>query len=711
MGKTWPATVAVCITMCGLPWPFFAAAQDPVPAAQAERAPEPKAEGAEVALGARAKVSTPADAASSLTLDERDLVGRPRLRMLDFLSAVPGLYIVQHAGGGKANQYFLRGFDADHGTDVAIDVDGVPVNMVSHGHGQGYADLSWVIGELVQRVDVRKGPYAAQDGDFATAGALSLRTHGQARTSSFTLQGGRFNTYRGLAILAPRFGRADATVAFEAYGTDGPFEREENTRRYNAFGRLRWKTREGSLALTATSYLGRWNASGQIPLRAVRAGELSRFGVIDPYEGGASQRHSLYATYHAHGAPGETFDVVLYAVAYRFSLYSDFTFFSEDPAQGDMIHQRDDRFMSGASARYQRGDKLGAVSFTTHAGAAVRDDRIDNGLVPAPQREWQASTVDATVGETSIGVFADTSTIWTPWLRTVIGARVDAFAFDVNDHLEDRTTSGTRSSGARTRSRVSPKGSIILSPWPHLDLFGNAGYGFHSNDARGVALGVTPLARAIGYEAGARVRGWALLDVSLALFQLDLASELVWVGDAGSTEARGSTRRRGIEAGARVTPLRWLAAELNATLTEAAYVDNPSNANAVALAPTRVVGATVSAQHPRGLFGRVSLLHIGDRPATEDRFLTAQGFSRVDAGAGYRTGRYELALHAQNLLNASWRESQFANASRLREETAPVSCPRGTRPVSEGGVFKGCEDLHFTPGTPWSLIGSASLFF
>jgi hypothetical protein len=697
--------------MGGSLWSLGADAQDPVPVAQPAHPPQGAAASEEVVLGARAKVRTPPNAASTRTLEERDLVARPRLRMLDVLSAVPGLYVVQHAGGGKANQYFLRGFDADHGTDVAIHVDGVPVNMVSHGHGQGYADLSWVIGELVQRVDVRKGPYAAKDGDFATAGSLSLHTYGQPPTSSFTLQGGRFNTYRGLAILAPRLGSADTTVAFEAYGTDGPFEREENTLRYNAFGRLRWKTREGSLALTATSYVGRWNASGQIPLRAVQAGELSRFGVVDPYEGGASQRHSLYATYHAHGAPGETFDVVLYAVAYRFSLYSNFTFFSENPTQGDMIHQRDDRFMSGASGQYQRVDKLGAVSFTTHAGASVRDDRIDNGLSPAPKREWQQATVDARVGETSIGAFADTSTVWTPWLRTVIGARVDAFAFDVDDHLEDRASIGTRSSGTRTRSRVSPKGSIVLSPWSQLDLFGNAGFGFHSNDARGVALGVTPLTRAIGYEAGARMRGWTLLDVSLALFQLDLASELVWVGDAGTTEARGSTRRRGIEAIARVTPLRWLTAEVNTTLTEAAYVDNPGNANAVALAPQRIVGATVSAQHPLGLFGRLSVLHIGDRPATEDRFLTAQGFTRVDAGAGYRTGRYELALHAQNLLHASWRESQFANASRLRDETTPASCPRGTRPVSEEGAFKGCEDLHFTPGAPWSLIGSASLFF
>lgn len=665
----------------------------------------------ESTFGARANVPVPPNAASTQTLDKRDLTGRPRQRMLDVLSAVPGLYVVQHAGGGKANQYVLRGFDADHGTDVAIHVDGVPANMVSHGHGQGYADLNWVIGELVQRVDVRKGPYAAQDGDFATAGSLSLRTYAHAPTSSFTLQGGRFNTYRGLAILAPELGSTDTTVAFEAYGTDGPFEREENTVRYNAFGRLRWKTREGARALTATSYVGRWNASGQIPLRAVRAGETDRFGYVDPYEGGASQRHSLYATYHAHGAPGETFDVTAYLVAYRFSLYSDFTFFSENPAQGDMIHQRDDRLMSGVSGQYQRVDTLGPVAFTTHAGAALRDDRIDNGLEPAPQREWQAPSVDASVGETSLGAFADTSTAWTPWLRTVVGARVDAFSFDVNDRLEDRTTTGTRSSGTRTRSRVSPKGSVILSPLSYVDVFGNAGYGFHSNDARGVALGVTPLTRALGLETGARVRAGDLLDVSLALFQLDLASELVWVGDEGTTEARGPARRRGIEATARVTPLPWLYAEANTTLTNATYVDNPGNANAVALAPRRIVGATLGADHPVGVFGRLSLLHIGERPATEDRFLAAQGFTRLDAGAGYRTKRYELALYGQNLLNTQWRESQFANVSRLENETTPASCPKSTRPLSEGATFKGCEDVHFTPGVPWSLLGSASVFF
>jgi len=662
-------------------------------------------------FGAQAKVTPPSNAASARTLDERDLIGRPRARMLDVLSAVPGLYVVQHAGGGKANQYFLRGFDADHGTDVAISVDGVPVNQVSHGHGQGYADMNWVIGELVERVTVRKGPYAAQDGDFATAGSLSLKTYDHPATSSFTLQGGRFNTYRGLAVLSPQLNGTDATVAFEAYGTDGPFTREENTARYNAFGRLRWKTAHGALSLSATSYLGQWKASGQIPLRAVKAGELDRFGSVDPYEGGASQRHSLYATYHVHGEPGETFDVVAYAVAYRFSLYSDFTFFSENPAQGDMIHQRDDRITTGLSGKYERLDRLGSLAFTTRGGVSVRDDRIDNGLENAPKREWQAPRVDAQVGETSMGVFAETNTVWLPWLRTVAGARADAFSFEVDDHLEDRAMTGSRSSGGKTSARVSPKGSLIVTPVDALELFGNIGYGFHSNDARGVALGVTPLTRALGYEAGGRLHGWDSLDLTVALFQLDLASELVWVGDEGTTEGRGPTRRRGVETSLRLTPLPWLSAEANATFTNATYLDNPGNANAVALAPKRIVSATVSAQDPRGPFGRLSLLHIGARPATEDRFLTAQGFTRLDAGAGYRHERFELAVYAQNLLNTSWRESQFANVSRLKSETSPTSCPKGTRAVVEEGAFKGCEDLHFTPGVPWSVMGSASVFF
>ena len=660
---------------------------------------------------ATAIAQRPPSSASERTLKEVDFSGRPRLRMLDLLGSVPGLYVTQHAGGGKANQYFLRGFDADHGTDVAISVDGVPVNQVSHGHGQGYADLNWVIGELVQTVDVRKGPYAAQDGDFTTAGSLSMRTYGRLPKSSLTAQGGRFDTYRGLAILSPRLAYTDATVAFEAYGTDGPFVRPENTKRYNGFGRLRWKTGPGALTLTATSYLGQWNASGQIPLRAVRAGDLDRFGYVDPNEGGSTQRHSIYASFHTHGDAGETLDAVAYAVAYRFSLYSDFTFFSVNPVAGDMIHQRDDRLTTGAHAKYQRVDRLGKIPLTTRAGVNLRDDRIRNGLEPAPRREWQQATVDARVGETSLGAFIEADVLWLTWLRTITGARVDAFAFDVEDRLEDRSMADGASSGSKTSARLSPKASVVITPAQGLDLFANFGYGFHSNDARGVILGVTPLTRAIGGDAGARVHAFDMLDLSAAAFELDLASELVWVGDEGTSEARGRTRRRGLEFGARVAPLPWLTAEVNATFASATYVDNPGNAAAVSLAPTRILSGTLGVLHPVGAFGRLSVLHLGDRPATEDGFLTAQGFTRVDAGAGFRTERYELAVYAQNLLNTRWRESQFANVSRLEGETSPQSCPSRTRARSEDGNFLGCEDLHFTAGTPISLVGSASLFF
>jgi len=657
----------------------------------------------------------PFTAASSSTVRDQDFLLRPHPRPADILQVVPGLYTVQHAGGGKANQYFLRGFDADHGTDVALLVDGVPVNMVSHGHGQGYADLNWIIPELIERVEVRKGTYFAQDGDFATAGAVNLVTRRDFEASQVTLGGGSFSTWRGLFIAAPDVEGWKTVVAGQVYGTQGPFLVPEQLERYSLFTQVtRQLSEHSTLSLALTSYASGWNASGQIPLREVNAGRLARFGSVNGNEGGNSQRHSAYATWRTRTLDDGEVNVLAYAVQYRLNLYSDFTFFSRDPVNGDMIEQNDQRTMLGFNASYRFRREWAGLTFDTTLGTQLRSDTIDNGLHDNQVRERLDTVVDASIREGSLGVYAQEDITFTPWLRAVLGLRADAFGFDVDDHRENLGEPGTKSSGVEQASRLSPKASLVLSPLPSTELYVNYGHGFHSNDARGVVRlpePVTPLTRAVGYEVGARTRLFDRLDLAGSVFRLDLDSELVWVGDEGTTEARGATRRQGLEAEARLKVLPWLFADADATLTRATYVQNAGNGDAVALAPTLILSGGVSARHPSGLYGRLGVLHLGDRPATEDRFLVAEGFTRVDATLGYRGSFYEVNVGVQNLLDTAWREAQFANVSRLPSELDAASCPAGTRPAGEEGAFEGCEDLHFTPGAPLNAQASVSFFF
>lgn len=677
--------------------------------------PEPEP----TAYGATGEVARPFQATSSADLRGEDLRLRPFGSTGDLLNAASGFYVIQHAGGGKANQYFLRGFDSDHGTDVALFVDGIPINHVSHGHGQGYTDLQWVIPELVERLEIRKGPYFAEYGDFATAGAADLRLGAPSTGSSFSLGGGTYGSFRSVAVIQPTVRVIQPLIAAEVYGTNGPFENGEGLRRLNLFARITRRIPSGGrLSLTGTSHLSRWNASGQIPLRAVRDGRLDRFGSVDPTEGGNVQRHGVYANLSIpSGDPSEPsgqFDATAWLTMYRFALYSNFTFFSANEVDGDMIRQGDARLTGGFRAQYAFKRELGPVTFRTRAGVQLRIDDIETRLDDAPQREIGLARIDAAIAQSSFAVFAEED-IRYRWFRGVLGARADYFGFSVDDRLEDRTTLGDRSSGEEDAFAVSPKVSLIVTPIERLQLFANFGLGFHSNDARGIVRGtdpVTPLTQAMGYEAGARLVLPTKLTISGAFFALDLDSETVWVGDEGTTEARGATRRLGVEAEARWQFLEWLRVELDFTWTNSTFVNNPGNANAVALAPTFLMdGAVVLRHRGTGLSARVGGLYIADRPATEDRFLEAEGFFRLDASVQWKQPRFSLSLNVLNLANTDWRQAQFATTSRLQGETGPASCPDATRAVGAGAEFEGCEDVNFTPGWPIHVMATATVNF
>jgi outer membrane receptor protein involved in Fe transport len=635
-------------------------------------------------------------AASAVTVSGGELKMRPRLRPADIIEAVPGLFAVQHAGGGKANQYFLRGFDIDHGTDVALFVDGVPVNMPSHGHGQGYADLHFLIPELVSSLDAHKGSYDARFGDFATAGALNLKLADHFDESQASLTIGQYGILRGLVISSLEIGdRWRVVLAGEGYAQDGPFAIPEELRRFNGFARATYDlTGSSKVSLTAMSYAGRWRASGQIPLREVEGGRLDRFGSLNPNEGGSTQRHGLTLGLDAldHNA---SLKATLYAIRYVFRLYSDFTFFLNDPVYGDMIEQTDDRGVFGGDLRVSYHHHLGPLRLETTVGVQARADSIENGLYHDFGRERLSTRVSASVAQTGIGMFAEGEAKLDKWLKFTVGARVDRADVDVEDKLDDAGSVGSHGTGSQGSTLISPKASLALSPRPELDLFLDFGRGFHSNDARGAARSTgraTLLTPATAYEIGARVRPVKPLTLSLSAFRLDLDSEQVYVGDEGTTEPSDPTSRIGAEVGARLYFGRWLFADADAAFTRAEYQTSGGD-KAVALAPTRTLTAGVGFRAPFGTFGSIRVRSLADRPATEDESITAEGFTVVDAQVGHRLGPVELSVDVQNLFNAEWREVQFASETQLKNEPAPV------------------EEIHFVPGWPFTIMGRAAVYW
>jgi outer membrane receptor protein involved in Fe transport len=647
-------------------------------------------------------------AASSEEVRRHDLELRPRRRPADLLEVAPGLVVVQHAGGGKANQYFLRGFDVDHGTDLALFVDGVPVNMPSHAHGQGYADLHFLVPELVETARVSKGPYFLELGDFATAGAVDLVLRRRLGERSVAFTGGELGVRRGLVMADVPAGPLDAWVAGEGYVQDGPFEHPEGLGRYNLVARAGRQLAAGDLSLTAASYGADWNASGQIPARAVRAGILDRFGAVDPSEGGRSGRHQLYLRSALRPAPAWDLRGLAYVVRYDLDLWSNFTFFRDDPAAGDQIEQRDDRLLGGAALDATHHAGIAGIGLDTRLGFQLRADSIDNELGRTRRRVLLRRLTRNAVDQQAFAWYAGEDVVWSEWLRTIVGARVDHLRFDVGERLHARGPRASR--GRASDTLASPKATAVLAPRRGWEVFLNFGRGFHSNDARGVTRRVEaadPTAAATGAEIGTRLRFLDRLDLAAAYFLLDLDSELVFVGDEGTTEASGRTRRHGLEVEARWRVTDWLSADVDVTRVEATFRDAPRGEDEIPLAPRHTVSGGLSARHPSGAFGSLRSRTVSDRPATEDGTLTARGYTVFDLEAGWAFRmpgrlapggpRFTLSVDVLNLLDADYREAQFATGSCLRRERDRV-------PGCIGAAPAGIADVNFTPGWPRTVL-------
>jgi hypothetical protein len=616
----------------------------------------------------------------------------------ELLRAVPGLFIAQHAGGGKAEQIFLRGFDIDHGTDIRLSVDGMPVNMVSHAHGQGYSDLHFVIPETVEKIDFGKGPYQASQGNFATAGFASFVTRSTISGSSLKLEGGRNDTYRAVGMFnllgeAARQKQQHAYLATEYMFTNGYFEAPQNFNRLNILGRYQGQiSKNQSLSASISTFHSRWDASGQIPKRAVASGSIGRFGAIDNTEGGQTSRQNANLVLTTNLPNGALLENQVYLVNYGFKLYSNFTFFLTDSLNGDQIRQRESRNIYGYRGTYSKEHTLFNRRLSTELGVELRYDVVqDSELSRTKNREITLSEVNkGNIGELNAAAYLSETLELTDQLKVNAALRFDHFLFDYRSHLRQDASLGRQ---VANRAKVSPKINLFYTYSPSLQLYTSAGLGFHSNDTRvSVQAGEAQiLPTAYGVDLGALYKPLPNLLLQAAIWRLDLDQELVYVGDEGIVEPSGKTRRYGLDLSARYQLATYLFADADVSLAKPRYLEEAEGNAYIPLAPMATATGGLVWRPAAGFFGSVRVRHLQSRPANEDYSLTARGYTLLDAGLGYTFKRLELKLSAENLLNTDWEEAQFETESRLRGEPGPVT------------------EVHFTPGTPFFIKAGLSI--
>jgi len=642
-------------------------------------------------------ITPQSSAASFHTISKIDLNLQPVRSAQDILRTVPGLFIGQHQGGGKAEQIFLRGFDIDHGTDINVTVDGLPVNMVSHAHGQGYADLHFLIPETVRELEVNKGPYATRYGDLATSGSGEFKTLNAMDKNVVKAEYGSFNTVRGLAMLnllnknQHLFSNKNENfyVAGEYRYTDSYFNRSQHFNRLNFFSKYSGILNNGSfLQFSASTFHSIWDASGQIPQRAIDEGSINRYGSIDPTEGGKTGRTNVTLVHQLPFKNGY-FKNQLYYSRYDFNLYSNFTFYLNDSLNGDQIQQGDHRNIFGYNSVLQLNGKLGQKNLTSQFGAGARYDNSIINLSHTIQRELLNDYVKGKLNQLNAWIYTDENLDLTKHLKLNTGVRLDVYNFDFNNQTYDTA------SGQVVKALASPKLNLFYTFNNQAQFFIRSGFGFHSNDARAVVVGRlnNTLARALGYETGTTFKPFKKMMVNIALWALHLQSELVYVGDEGIVEAAGRTQRYGIDFGFRYQIWNNWFVDADVNYNHGRLIDEPNDANRIPLAPVFTSIGGISYKKTNGLNGSIRYRYMGNRPAVEDNSIVAKGYTLVDAVINYTLKKYQLGITIENVLNTQWEEAQFATQSRLQHEPAPVT------------------EIHYTPGTPLAIKGSVTVFF
>lgn len=630
------------------------------------------------------------NAASQGTATSSLVANRPALRTGELLEFVPGMIVTQHSGDGKANQYFLRGFNLDHGTDFATYIDDVPVNMRTHAHGQGYTDINFIIPELIDRIDYKKGPYFADEGDFASAGAAHMRLADKLTSGIASITAGSRGYQR--AVLADSFDAGSGTLLYglEVTRNKGPWDSPEDLRKYSGTLKYTGGNKYDGFNITGMAYKNTWNSTDQIPQRAMSSGLIGRFGAIDPTDGGETSRYSLSYAMHKR-TQDSLFELNAYAVQSRLRLFSNFTYFLDNPADGDQFQQSENRRMYGLNAAQTWIDKVGGITMQNKIGFQTRYDRLSPvGLYDTIAQERTATVREDKVKEASMGVYAENSAQWLDKFRTVAALRYDAYRFNVDSDIAGN-------SGKARDHTVSPKLSLIFGPWARTEYFVNYGKGFHSNDARGTtqtqlpgggaSTPVTPLVATRGAEVGIRSEIIPNLQSSLALWRLDIDSELLFVGDAGETEPSRTSRRTGIEWNNHYIARPWLLFDLDLALSRARYRDADPAGDYIPGSIDRVVSFGATVTDLGRWYGAFQFRYFGPRPLVEDNSVRSKATAIAYARVGYKVNpKTRLTLDVFNLFDRKASDIDYYYTSRLNGEVA-------------GGV----NDIHSHPVEPRSV--------
>jgi hypothetical protein len=618
------------------------------------------------------------DAASQGAVNREVILNRPLLRPAELLENVPGLIVTQHSGDGKANQYFLRGYNLDHGTDFATWVAGMPVNMPTHVHGQGYTDLNFIIPELVSRVLYTKGPYFAEDGDFAAAGTARISYAEILPGHIATVTTGQLGYRRSVLAGSPELAAGRMVYGLEYQHADGPWVNPSGFHKLSGVLRYAQGSSANGFNITAMTYRAGWNATDQIPLRAVNDGTVSRYGAIDPTDGGQSSRHSLSGEWRfAEG--NVTRAASVYAIRSSLNLFSNFTYFLNNPLNGDQFEQAEKRLVLGAAAHQTWYSKLDGRQMWNTLGLQIRRDRLSPvALYNTRAQQFLSATREDSVNITSVAPYFSNTVMWTGWLRSISGLRADSYGFDVSSNR-------AANSGKARDAMISPKLSLIAGPWANTEYFINYGRGFHSNDARGTTITVdpvsgapaqrvAPLVRTIGYEAGVRSEMSRGLTLSASAWQLAQGSELLFVGDAGTTEPSRPSKRTGLEVLVQYLPRPGIAMDGSLALTRARFRDIDPAGNYIPGSPNRVASVGITADAHHGWSGALRWRYFGQRPLTENNGVRSASTAMVNARLGYAfTKSLKLQLDAFNLLNRKNNDIDYFYPSQLAGEAAPVA--------------------------------------
>jgi hydrogenase/urease accessory protein HupE len=682
------ARVVVMVVACLMGNTALAQETTYAPGAKPEKKDETPVRLPEVIVTGRAdSLLEIADSATQGTVGAKQLELRPTARAGEILETVPGVIITQHAGGGKANQYFLRGFNLDHGTDFATFLDGMPVNLPSHGHGQGYTDMNIVIPELVQRVNYRKGVYYAENGDFASAGAAHLESFRTLPQSLAILEGGMYGYARAVFAASPKVGQGNLLYGLEAYHYDGPWKNPDDYQKFNGVLIYSQGDAANGWSITARGYHGQWESSDQIAASAVSDGLVPFFGSLNDTTGGNSQRYSLQAEWNRAGPESAT-KVMAYGFYYDLDLFSDFTYFLTDTNRGDQFEQTDKRWTAGLNARHTLFNRWANRDVENTFGLQFRNDSIRNGLFQTEDTHRvdkinsdDGSVLSATtraddIFQTSIGLYYENKVQWAETFRTVAGVRGDIYNFDVSSSLD-------ANSGDRWGAIGSPKLSLIFGPWAKTEVYVQGGLGFHSNDGRGVNTTVDPvtgdtvtkadpLVQTYGAEIGVRTLAVNGLQSTLSVWWLDIDSELVFVGDAGTTEASRPSRRYGVEWANYYNLTKHLTLDADFAFSHAEFRDHDPAGNHIPGAIESVIAAGITYTSDTGFFGSLRLRYFGPRPLVEDNSFRSGETILLGAQLGYRFNKmWTLTADVFNLLNRRDHDIDYAYESRVRPGDAP----------------------------------------